>query len=303
MKHLTLDVDGPVHVVDHGGRGAVMLLVHGMGGSHVDWLDVAPHLTRDHHVYALDLLGFGRTPLGSRHAKLGDQWRLLDAVVDRLSPGRPVVLVGNSMGGLLCLVEAARRRRKVSALILVDPALPRSGPRGMLRTMEIAFITLSLPGVGPLLVDARSRRLGAEQLVDEALQLCAVHPEDINPATRQAQIAMTEWRQSQDHPHRAFIDAARSLVRWLWNYEDVHRLARMVTAPTLLMTGDSDRVVSPANARAVAESRPDWTLHVFADTGHVPQMERPQEWLRVVEEWLASQSGGSVVAEELERTG
>lgn len=288
MKDLTLDIGGPVHAVDHGGSGPVMLLVHGLGGSLLDWTDVAPGLAATHHVYAVDLLGFGRTPLSGRHAQLGDNWRLVDAVIDRISPGQPVVLVGNSMGGLVSLVEAAKRPRKVSHLVLVDPALPRSGPLRVFHAIELAFIMLAVPGLGARLVSRRARMLTAERLVDEALALCAVDPGRIAPATRQAHVELTAWRGEQEEPYRAFVEASRSLVRWLWNAEDVHRFARMVQAPTLLMTGDRDRVVSPAKARRAAAVRPDWTFHEFVDTGHIPQMERPREFLELVQGWLAS---------------
>ena len=287
MTSLTLDIDGPVHVVDHGGQGQVMLLVHGLGGSLLDWIDVAPALAATHHVYAVDLLGFGRTPLAGRHAQLGDNWRLVDAVIDRLSPGQPVVLVGNSMGGLVSLVEAAKRPHKVSHLVLVDPALPRSGPRRLFHAIELAFIMLAVPGLGNRIVSRRARRLTAERLVDEALQLCAVDSTRIAPSTRQAHIELTEWRGRQDQPYRAFVEASKSLVRWLWNAEDVHRFAHMTQAPTLLLSGDRDRVVAPRNARAVAALRPDWTYYEFEDTGHIPQMERPREFLDVVGSWLA----------------
>jgi len=112
-----LDLDGPVHYIDHGGRGSPMVLVHGLGGSHVNWLAVAPGLARRHHVYAVDLAGFGLTPLMGRSASMHASRRLLDGFIEQVSPDEPVTLVGNSMGGLITMLEAAEAPEKVAAAI------------------------------------------------------------------------------------------------------------------------------------------------------------------------------------------
>ena len=65
-----LDVEGPVYVADFGGDGPVMLLVHGLGGAHLNWMAVAPQLAAHHRVYALDLPGFGRSPLAGRRSTI-----------------------------------------------------------------------------------------------------------------------------------------------------------------------------------------------------------------------------------------
>ena len=74
---------------------------------------------------------------------------------------------------------------------------------------------------------------------------------------------------------------------WLRRDGPLGRHIERVSVPTLLLSGDHDGVVSPAAARAVARSRPDWTFHVFDDSGHIPQMEHPQAFLEVVGSWLA----------------
>lgn len=291
MKDLTIDLGGPVHVVDHGGDGPPMVLVHGLGGSLVDWRDVAPALSRTHHVWALDLIGFGRTPLAGRRATIGDNIRLVDAFIDQVSGGRPVVLVGNSMGGLISIVEAAKRRSKVAGLILVDPALPRSSGGRLTSMIGLSFLMISTPGLGHLVVDRRARLVGAERIVDQTLRLCAVDAGRIDPATRQAHIDLTLWRAEQDKPYRAFIEASRSLVRWLWNADAMEHFIRRVSAPTLLIHGDRDRVVEIDAARKAAAMRPDWTFRIVHDTGHIPQMERPGQFLEMVSEWLDSVAG------------
>src|ERR1700722_18192155 len=121
-----LDIDGPIYVADFGGDGPVMLLVHGLGGAHLNWMAVAPQLAAHHRVYALDLPGFGRSPLAGRRSTIAANVDLLTRAITRLSRG-PIVLMGNSMGGLLAIGAAARHPSLVDALVLVDPAVPAPG--------------------------------------------------------------------------------------------------------------------------------------------------------------------------------
>jgi pimeloyl-ACP methyl ester carboxylesterase len=286
VADLILDLDGPVHAVDHGGEGPPMLLVHGLGGSLLDWRDVAPSLTRHHRVWSLDLIGFGRTPIENRHATVAANQRLVDVMVRHIGRGEPVLLMGNSMGGLISIVEASRRPDLISGLVLVDPALPRTRGGRLALMITAAFLVLAMPGVGEWLTQNHTRRRGAERLVDDVLELCTVDASRVNPATRAAQVELTRWRAELDDPHRAFVEASRSLTRWLLRRETLESHIRGVRAPTLLIHGESDRLVSVSAAGWAAALRPDWSLRVLADTGHVPQLERPREFVRLVEHWL-----------------
>ena len=71
MRHRTVDLDGPVHYIDFGGEGKPLLMVHGLGGSALNWMAVGPELAKHNHVLAIDLAGFGQTPLFRRSAALG----------------------------------------------------------------------------------------------------------------------------------------------------------------------------------------------------------------------------------------
>jgi pimeloyl-ACP methyl ester carboxylesterase len=286
MADLMLDIGGPVHVVDLGGSGPPMLLVHGLGGSHLDWSDVAEPLTQRHQVWSLDLIGFGRTPLAGRRATVAANQAIVDRVAERVGGGRPVVLVGNSMGGLISILEASRRPERVAALVLVDPALPASRGARLEVMLAVAFMVMVRPRVGPWMIRSHGRLRGAERLVDDVLKLCTVDPSRISPATRQAQIELTRWRQDQDESPRAFLDAARSLLQWLWHRDTVEDHIRRVQAPTLLIHGDHDRLVQVRAAGVVASLRPDWTFRVLANTGHIPQLERPETFVRLVHGWL-----------------
>ncbi len=285
-RELTLDVNGPIHAVDHGGDGPPMLLVHGLGGSLLNWRDVSGALARTHHVWSVDLIGFGGTPRAGREATIANNHDVVAGVADHVGDGRPVVLVGNSMGGLISVLVASRRPQRVASLVLVDPALPMARGGRVPLMIAAAFMVMRAPRVGPWLVRSRSRRLGAERLVDEVLKLCTVDVSRISPETRDALVEQTKWRQEQDEPDRAFLEASSSLVQWLWHRETLERHIQRVEAPALLIHGDHDNLVSLSAAGAVAAMRPDWSFRVLANTGHIPQMERPQTFVEILEGWL-----------------
>src|SRR5262249_51496041 len=122
-----VDVGGPVHYRQWDGPadGPTFVCAHGLGGSHLNWALVAPGLARRGRVVALDLSGFGLTPPAERGTGLTANWRLLDGFMRALELG-PVVLVGNSMGGMLALIQAAHHLETVGRLVLVDAAFPRA---------------------------------------------------------------------------------------------------------------------------------------------------------------------------------
>ena len=106
VASIELDIDGPVHLVDHGGSGRPILLIHGLGGSHVNWSAVAEPMTEHGSVRAIDLIGFGRTPPNGRSCEVTEQRDMVTEYLRR-HVDQPAVLVGNSMGGLISLLVAA----------------------------------------------------------------------------------------------------------------------------------------------------------------------------------------------------
>src|SRR5437773_12474084 len=112
MLSRTLDLDGPVHVADFGGAGPTMVLVHGLGGSHANWLAVGPALAAHARVLAPDLPGFGRTPPAGRAAHVHAGVAPVGSLPDP-GAGGAAILVGHSMGGLIAMMPAAACPEKV----------------------------------------------------------------------------------------------------------------------------------------------------------------------------------------------
>src|ERR1700680_504939 len=105
MRHRTVDLDGPVHYIDFGGEGTPVLMVHGLGGSALNWAAVGPELAEQYHAVAIDLAGFGQTPLFRRSATLGANANLVHRFAEQVL-GEPMILIGNSMGGHIGILEA-----------------------------------------------------------------------------------------------------------------------------------------------------------------------------------------------------
>jgi pimeloyl-ACP methyl ester carboxylesterase len=280
MRSQTIDIAGPVHVAEFGGSGDPMVLVHGLGGSHVNWLAVGPRLAEHFEVIAPDLAGFGLTPLAGRSSSVDANPQLLDKLLEQI--GRPVVLVGNSMGGLISMMVAARSPQRVSALVLVDPALPT--PLTARRNLVVlsAFAAYSLPGVGEAYVRRRAERLGPEGLVRETMKLCTVDMSRIPPDVLEAHFALARKRREFPWALEAYIDAARSIVRTLARRRRVETMMRSIAAPTLLLMGECDRLVPLSAARAAAQLCPSWRFEVYDDIGHTPQLEAPDRFVESV---------------------
>ncbi|MFY9588513.1 MAG: alpha/beta hydrolase, partial [Actinomycetota bacterium] len=180
-------------------------------------------------------------------------------------------------------------------LILVDPALPRALKASADPVVAAVFATYIVPGVGERFMRQRAKALGVEGVVRETMKLCCVDAERIDPAVLAYQIEISKERGDMEWANKAFLEAARSLLRRLARRERFLTTLKQISCPTLLLQGDKDRLVPLAAAKAVAAARPDWRMHVFEDTGHVPQLERAAEWLAVVGEWL-NDGGRAAVA-------
>ena len=293
MWSTTIDVDGPVHLAEWGSGPARIVLVHGLGGSHLNWMRVAPQLTRYGRVLALDLPGFGLTPVNGRLATVPAYAALLDRVIERTCT-EPVVLVGNSMGGLIALKEASLHPARVAGLVLVDAVLPSPWSRRRPALVSLAFAAYLLPALGRRLLRHARDRLSVEDLVEGALRLCAERPETIPADVVDAHIQLERLRGRLREEDTAYVLAAHSIIRALVHRVGLRRLVRRVRVPTLVIHGERDRLVRVGAARQAQRHHPDWELQVLDGVGHIPLLEAPQQFLAIVDDWLRSQGLGAV---------
>ena len=284
MRHKVVDLEGPVHYLDFGGDGSPLLMVHGLGGSALNWMEVGPELAAHHRAVAIDLAGFGETPLFKRSAAVGANAdlvkRFIKAVFDE-----PAVLMGNSMGGHISILVAADRRDLVEKLVLVDPAVPGVHVHRPEPAMLGMAAALSVPGLAEIILTRRARLLGPEGLVKETLELVCVDPIRVSRNVVEAHIRLTREREHLGAQNaRAFLQATRSIGLRMADPRFWDR-AKQVKAPVLVIHGERDRIIPVAAAKEVVRRLPAWTLEILKGVGHVPMMETPELVVGAYNEW------------------
>ena len=289
----TVDLDGPVHYVDHGGDGPPLVAVHGLGGSHANWHDLGPLLTGHARVYALDLAGHGRTPRAGRSASVRANRELLDRFLD-VVVGEPAVLVGNSMGGTLAMLQAVEHPEKVRDLVLIGPAAPRV--RSEVPDLAVArqAALFAVPGVAEKVLARRLEKLGAEGWVRAQMSLTTADVSRVSAEMRHVAVELVASRAAGPDAEAAFLEAARSLVALLARGARYREMVAGVRGPALVLHGELDRLVPLSCSRAMARQRPDWRLEVLEGVGHVPQIEVPQRTAELIVGWLTRRPAADV---------
>ncbi|MCW3015245.1 MAG: alpha/beta hydrolase fold protein [Solirubrobacterales bacterium] len=280
----------PVNLVDLGpapspGSGVdidptALIFVHGLSGSWQNFLENLPYFADRHRVVALDLPGFGATPLSGREVTIPAYARLLVDLMDVLDLPS-ACLVGNSMGGFVALELAESVPERVDSLVLVSPAGLDARERrhdrllGGLRRAERLLIA------GGTMVathaDAVARRA---RLRRATMHLAVRHPEQLPSALMAEQI-----RQGSGKP--GFVAAIAALT----DHDIEDRLAE-IRCPTLLYWGRQDRIVPVRDAGRFLASIPGARCVILDDTGHLAMLERPQRFNADVTAFLAGEVVG-----------
>ncbi|HEY4913690.1 MAG TPA: alpha/beta hydrolase [Candidatus Dormibacteraeota bacterium] len=295
MRHKTADLDGPIHYLDFGGTGRPLVMVHGLGGSSLNWMAVGPEIANSYHAIAIDLAGFGQTPLFRRSAAVGDNADLVHEFIEKVI-AEPVTIMGNSMGGHIAVLEAAAHPAWVSEMILVDPAIPGVHVTRPEPARLGVMAALTVPGLAEILLERRVRVLGPEGLVHETLAIVCADPSRVPPDVVEAHIRLTRERDRLGRQNgRAFLQASRSIGLRMADPRFWLQVAR-VRAPTLVIHGSLDRLIPLAAARELVRRRPDWTLDVLDGVGHVPMMEAPGMFIAALNAWspyrIAAEAAG-----------
>ena len=258
------------------------LYVHGLGGASTNWTDLAGLLAVRFDGWALDLPGFGGSapPRRPRYSIRGHMRAVVDVLEHvRDAPGegagRPVHLVGNSLGGLVSVLVASRRPDLVASLTLISPAMPvYRVPTAFSR----ALLLLLVPGV-PSLAARRIGGITPEQSVRAMVAMCFGDPSRVPPERLEQAVQEVRERAEQPWADRALVGSMRGLITSYLKVgaANAWRAARSLTLPTLVVWGDRDRLVDPALAPRLAAVVPDARLLVLEGVGHVAMLESPQE--------------------------
>ncbi|HEX7926810.1 MAG TPA: alpha/beta fold hydrolase [bacterium] len=237
-----------------GGSGEPLVLLHGFGADKDSWPPIARILTRHYHVYAPDLPGFGdstRDP--SANYGFAQQAERVEAFAQAIGLAQPFHLGGNSMGGAIAGVYAARHPERLKSVWLIDPA-------GVASARISPMLTAVINGQNPMVVAS----------TDEYIALMALifaHPPRI--PGRIADALARARAKNRDFDARVFADLRAA------NFALEKEMQRC-PVPTLITWGDQDRVVDPSGATILGSLLPRATISVMPGVGHVPMIEQPQ---------------------------
>jgi len=261
-------------------------MVHGLAGSALNWMAVGPQIAETHRALAIDLAGFGETPLFGRAATVGANAQLVHDFIATVI-GEPAVLMGNSMGGHIAIVEAYTKPEWVTSMVLVDPAIPGAHVRRPEPAMLGIMATLTVPGLAQTLLDRHVQTLGPEGLVKRALELVCADPSRVDPAVVEAHVRLTRERAHLGRQNaRALVQASRSIGLRMADPRFWTRVLA-VRAPTLVIHGGLDRVIPISAAVELCRRRPDWSLEILEGVGHVPMLETPGLFIEALNRWMA----------------
>ncbi|HEV7804190.1 MAG TPA: alpha/beta fold hydrolase [Solirubrobacteraceae bacterium] len=257
-----VQVDGrPVNVVDIG-SGPVVVLLHGLAGCWQNWLETIPEFARDHRVIALDLPGFGASPMPAEPITMPGYARMLDELFVTLGVDS-ATLVGSSMGGFVAADFAIRYGAQVQRLCLTSPAgLSMEHMRNERNQSLRARIENVLFFGSGWLASKSDRIVRSERLRRALLMLVAAYPE------RLPSRLIAEQARGAGKP--GFGDALDAMS----SYPIRDRLGE-VACPTLVVWGELDRLVPLRDAAEFEWLIPQARKIVYLDTGHLVMLERP----------------------------
>jgi len=265
------------------------LYLHGLSGSATNWTDLAAQLAPHASGVAVDLPGFGRSrPLAcGRYTPAAHA----DAVLCFLAgQGRPVHLLGNSLGGAIALMVAARRPELIRTLTLLAPAMPdrRPDPR---RVSDPRLVLAAVPWLRAR-VGRRLAVVTPRERVEQMIRLCFADPTVVAEHRVAEAVAELVARGDQPWAREALWLTTWGMLRDWFTGPQLWSVAAQVTSPTLVIWGGKDRLVSPRLAARTAARLPRGRLLMLPDVGHVPQIERPASVARaVLGMWRAVEAG------------
>ncbi|WP_234009289.1 alpha/beta fold hydrolase [Deinococcus sp. NW-56] len=261
----------------HAGTGPPAVLLHGIGRSLEDWSETVGPLAARHTVYAPDLIGFGLTDKPDVPYTLAGLARFVRHYLGAVGETRPVTLIGNSLGGAVAAQFALLYPERTRALVLV-------GSAGFGQSVALTLRLVTVPRLGEVLL--RPSPLSARRTVESLFH----DPRHVTPE----RVRWAEHLGWQPGAARAFLRVARHLGAWRGLHPEWRRTLAGGLAgrnlPTLIVWGDRDRIVPADHLEEARRIHPHAQVHLFPDTGHVPQIERAADFNRLVLDFLEEQA-------------
>jgi pimeloyl-ACP methyl ester carboxylesterase len=270
----TLSIGGrEVNVIDTGGDGPPILFVHGLSGAWQNWLLTIPAFMGSHRCVAPDLPGFGASEMPAGEISVPAYADTVDRVCTALDVESAAV-VGNSMGAFIAAELAISFPTRVQRLVLADAAgiSTDSYARAPLVTGGRLWAAVTARAVGRQEMVVRRPRL--RRLV---LQGIVRYPERMS--------APLVWELVQGADKPGFLPALDSLLAY-----SIRDRLKSIEVPTLIVWGENDILVPVGDAERYQRLIGDNArTEIFADTGHMPMIERPSRFNALLEEFMAGE--------------
>ena len=253
-----------------------VVLIHGWSSSWYALSPVLPVLGKRYHVVAVDLPGFGDSPQMNRRATIPDYAELVAKLL-RDKGGKPAILIGHSMGGMIAIEITLRYPELVDRLILICPTI--SGKLSTFTNLFISPIVLMerLPILNVLFALLEPRMFA---LTDRLMR-------PISFAERTA-ISDEEYHQLRSEARRPFRGRVRAECFWAMRNNDLRGKLSGINTPALILWGIEDNTVPLRDASVVADEWPDADLRIIPNAGHWPQFERPEITRRYIRAFLGN---------------
>jgi pimeloyl-ACP methyl ester carboxylesterase len=251
-------------------RGMPIVFVHGLGGCWQNWLENIPHFARHHRVLALDLPGFGHSPMPPWEISIAGYGRLLHDFCEELGVSDAAV-VGNSMGGFVAAESVIQEPERFTNLVLISAAgishaSAIRGPAVLGARMMVI--------VSPRLFGLEERRLRRPGLRDLLMRQVFHRPLKLRHEL------LYEFVHSGPGTD-GFLPAVRSLN----GYDFLDRLEE-IEIPAWIVWGRNDHVVPPADSVGYGNRLRNSRTSIYDRTGHCAMAERPVRFNRELEEFL-----------------
>ena len=255
------------------GEGEPIIFVHGIAGCWRNWLENLPYFGRNHRAIALDLPGFGDSPMPSWEITMANYGRLIHDFCERLGIDRVAALVGNSMGGFISTEAVIEEPERFDRLVLISAAgISFAEWQGRSLDAAARIFKAAIP------MRSGERRSYWTRPRGRMLAFGRIFR---NPNKLRPELLAEQVRPGLQAP--GFSDALGSI----WGYDTRERLPE-IEIPTLITWGLNDQIVPVEAALGYHRLIPESRLELFERTGHLPMLERPGRWNPLVEQFIES---------------
>lgn len=267
---------------------APMLFIHGFGASIDHWRHNLNFFALERFTYALDLVGFG----GSEKIELEFQ---IDFWVEQVFNfwatliGEPVILVGNSIGSLVCMACAAKYPEMSQALVLIN--LPDTTLREQMIPQKIRpFVTkIEQTFTAPILLKPLFLLLRTPKVIRSWVGIAYHNRDAVSDELVEMLCEPARDRGAAD----TFVALFRSMPKSTFGPSAKATLP-MLKTPILLLWGECDRMISPKLAQQFVPYNSRIQLELLSNTGHCPHDESPEKVNQVIQDWMIEHGLSSI---------